>query len=147
MSIDAPGLRRTERTLLRVMFWLPGSPSTYTRPSRFTTMPCSSATRGSGRWISQLALRPTRSHSPSTTLRTGVRPGARVTTRTFKRSPVDEDREHVRHQRRQHHEGERHVQVEPQVKDRLQPQVAARALQQLVLVQQKAKHLLVDARR
>src|SRR5882672_1144595 len=141
MSIGSPGLRRAERTLLRVMSWLPASPSMYTGPSRLTIMPCSSATRGSGRWISQLALRPTRTQSATTVFFTcAARPpgrGVRITMSSFTRSasPVDEDRDDVRHERGEQHEGKRHVHVEPQVEDRLVAQVAARALEELLLQQ------------
>jgi len=80
MSIGSPAFIRTERTLLRVMSCVPPSPSMYTGPSRFTIIPCSRAMRGSGRWISQLALRPTRTHSPFTVLRVlEVRPPDRGT--------------------------------------------------------------------
>src|SRR5471032_2817387 len=143
---------RTERTLLRVMSWLPPSPSMYTRPSRLTIIPCSRAMRGSGRWISQLAFLPTRIHSALTVfLVWAVRPpprGVRWMMSSFNasRSPVDENRDDVDRERREQHEGERHVDVEPQVEDRLVAQVAARALEEHVLLQQQSVDLLVELR-
>src|SRR5260221_2480469 len=152
MSTGGPGFSRTPRTLLWVMSWLPASPSMYTGPLRFTIIPCSSAMRGSGRWISQLALRPTRTHSVVTVFWVCVvRPpprGVRVRMRNFtaRASPVDEDRDHVRRERGEQHECERHVEVEPEVEHRLVAQVAARALEQLVLLQQQGVDLLVEPR-
>src|SRR5471032_748723 len=143
---------RTERTLLRVMSWLPASPSMYTRPLRLTIIPCSSAMRGSGKWISQLAFRPTRIHSAVTAfLVWDVRPpprGVRWMMSSFnaRGSPVDEDRNDVHRESGQQHEGERDVEVEPEIEDRLVAQVAARALQELVLLQQQPVHLLVELR-
>ena len=64
------------------MFWLPASPSRYTSPSRLTIIPWSSGTRGSGRWISQLALRPMRSQSATTVFLTGARCGDFMTSWT-----------------------------------------------------------------
>src|SRR6187401_3446084 len=150
--MGSPGFMRTDRTLFRVMSWLPASPSRYTSPSRFTIISCSSATRASGRWISQLALRPTRTQSTSIVLRVwATRPSGRcvrVTRRSFTRaaSPVDEDRHDVHHECGEEHEGERHVEVEPHVEDRLVAQVPPGALEELVLLQQQAEHLLVELR-
>src|SRR5260221_4194087 len=110
MSIGSPGFRRTERTLLRVMSVLPASPSMYTGPLRFTIMPCSSAMRGSGRWISQLALRPMRTQSALTVFLVCVeRPPPRVvwvTMRTLmgRASPLDEHRHDVHDERGEQHE-------------------------------------------
>src|SRR6266704_348959 len=105
-------------------------------------MPCSSAMRGSGRWISQLAFLPTRIHSATTLfLVCAVRPpprGVRCMTRSFKaRSPVDEDRGDMHGERREQQEREGHVYVAPQVEDRLVAKVAARAVEELVLLQEK----------
>src|SRR5688572_21656685 len=137
MSIGSPGARRSWRTPLRVMLCAPASPSTYMKPSSGrVTMPCSSGTRGSARWISQLALRPTRSHCAVTAFFDWTRPPARMTIRTFIALPVDEHRDHVRQERGQQHEGERHVEVEPKVEQRLVAQVAPRLVEQLLLAQQ-----------
>src|SRR5690242_21618889 len=108
-------------------------------------MPCSSGTRGSARCTSQLVLRPTRSHWPVTARRETLRP-ALVVMRIFIALPVDEDRDHVHRERGEQHEGERHVEVEPEVEYRLVLEVAARALEHLVLLQEERVDVLVEAR-
>src|SRR5260221_1529968 len=115
MSTGAPGFSRTPRTLLWVMSWLPASPSMYTGPLRFTIIPCSSAMRGSGRWISQLAFLPTRIHSAVTVLLAcAVCPPPRgvrwmMSSLNAPASPVDEDRHDVPSDGCEQHEVKRHV--------------------------------------
>ena len=109
--------------------------------------------RGSARWISQLALRPTRTQSALTVFFDCViRPSGRGALLDDEKlhaaaSPVDEHRDDVHDERGEQHEGERHVDVEPELEDRLVAKVAPRAPEQLVLLQQQAVDLLARAAR
>src|SRR5687768_14883312 len=107
--------------------------------------PCSRAMRGSGRWISQLAFRPTRTNAASTAFLVVPRAPPLNTPRSFtRRSPVDEDRDDVRRERGEERERERHVQVQPEIQERLVLEAPARALQQLVLLEEEPVHLLPE---
>src|SRR5262249_40909331 len=113
--------------------------------------PWLSATRGSGKWISLLAARPTRSQSPSTSrfASSGLPPRLRVwvMTSSFKAPlPVDEHGDHVHRERRDERDRQRHVDVQPQVEDRLVAHRAARAREELVLLEQQRVDLAVGVR-
>src|SRR5882672_8048261 len=112
-------------------------------PSRKTISPWLSETRGSGRWISQLAARPTRSQSPSISRFACSGLPARLRVWVMRRSfkgallPVDEHGHHVHRERREQRDRQRDVEVEPQIEDRLVAHRAPRAREQLVFLEEK----------